>query len=220
MNDNTGKPIVLKVLEHIGHVRNGIYVEAGAHDGIDQSNTKYLNERLGWKGILVEPSRSAFDKLIVNRSNDICVHGCLVSSDYAEQVVWGDFDGGLMSSVEGKRLDSSRMNLKSAPAITLDKLFSDNGITRVDFISLDTEGYELEILKGIDFTRVIPRYFLIEIYSRDYEAIDTYMDSKGYVMIESISNYNKRDNPNWDGTHNDYLYGLKSASTTNKNKIL
>ena len=171
-----------KVLERIGpDKRNGFYVEAGANDGLKQSNTKYLEEALGWTGILVEPSLDSYKMLGVNRPNDICIHGCLVSSEYTDEFISGDFNGGLMSSVDGRRLTST--DLVRAPALTLAAIFAEHGIEKVDFVSLDTEGYELEILKGIDFEKVRPSYFLIEIYESMYGDIVDFLDSKGYASV-------------------------------------
>ena len=47
---------------------------------------------------------------------------------------------------------------------------------------------------------------LIEIYNKDKEDIFNFLNSKGYELVKNVTNYNKVDNPKWDGTHNDYLF--------------
>ena len=47
---------------------------------------------------------------------------------------------------------------------------------------------------------------LIEIYSADYVKINDYLLTKHYLLHSNFSNYNKKDNPIWDGTHNDFLF--------------
>jgi hypothetical protein len=47
---------------------------------------------------------------------------------------------------------------------------------------------------------------IIEIYTKDYDAICNYLEENKYKLIECISNYNRMDSPNWDGTHNDYVF--------------
>jgi len=47
---------------------------------------------------------------------------------------------------------------------------------------------------------------LIEIYNTDYDKIYNYLISKNYILHSNFTTYNNQDNPNWDGTHNDYLF--------------
>ncbi len=70
---------------------------------------------------------------------------------------------------------------------------------------MDVEGFELNVLRGIDFNKVTFDYLLIEVNSHR-EEIDSLLSSNGYELVENFSNYNPVDNPNWDGTHNDFLY--------------
>lgn len=76
----------------------------------------------------------------------------------------------------------------------------------IDFLSLDTEGYELNILKGLNLTKYRPKYMLIEIYTKDYTDIVSFLMNHKYSLQCNFTNYNKTTNPHWDGTHNDYLF--------------
>jgi hypothetical protein len=110
-----------------------------------------------------------------------------------------------MSSVAGARLHST--NLCKVPAITLEAILDTHlGSNTIDFLSLDTEGYELPILKGLNLDKYRPSYMLIEIYTKDYDEIVRFLESKRYTLHSNFSNYNKTTNPGWDGTHNDYLF--------------
>jgi FkbM family methyltransferase len=185
-----------------------VFIEAGAHDGIQQSNTKRLEEFHGWTGILVEPSKSLFNALKKNRPNSKCFQNALGSFEENNLFIHGDFDGSLMSSVNGNRLDRN-------PSITvqirsLQSILDEEKIDHVNLFSLDTEGYELKILKGIDFNKTTFDYLLIEIYNDQFDSIVSLLESNGYELIENFSNYNLKDNPFWDGTHNDYLFSYKN----------
>ena len=69
---------------------NGVYIEAGAYDGVFQSNTIRLEQERGWSGVLVEPSMVAFNKCIKNRSNNnIAINACLVSNLYNQGTISG-----------------------------------------------------------------------------------------------------------------------------------
>ena len=73
-------------------------------------------------------------------------------------------------------------------------------------MTVDTEGYELYVLDGLNLEKYRPTYLLVEIYEYDKEAIINYLTGFNYILLENITNYNKLDNPGWDGTHNDYLF--------------
>lgn len=58
------------------------------------------------------------------------------------------------------------------------------------------EGVELEFLKGINFDAVDIKYICVEVWEKD----------KNYYLIKDLSEFNKKDFPNWSGNHNDYLF--------------
>lgn len=175
----------------------------GGLDGVMQSNTCLLEKALSWRGILIEPSPNGAELCRRNRSSS--VHQCaLVDFDYTLPTIRGDFNGHPMSSVGGVRL--GRPANVEVPARTLQSILDEEGQSVIDFFSLDVEGYELDVLKGIDFTRTIFKYLLIEIYIKDLNEISMFLSEKGYQLIGCITNYNPVDNPGWDGTHNDFLF--------------
>jgi FkbM family methyltransferase len=206
LSDVSGIPLDCKLDALFEKKRDGYYIELGGNDGVTQSNTAFFEFNRNWKGILIEPSIPAFNQCVRNRPNSIVLNYACVSNEYTSDKVAGDFTGHLMSSVDGARLGST--SLVEIPARTLTSILDEHAIPSqtIDVLSLDTEGYELNILKGLDLTRWRPTYMLIEIYTKDYEDIKKYLEDRGYALHSNFSNYNKIDHPPWDGTHNDYLF--------------
>jgi len=184
--------------------RNGFFIELGANDGLSQSNTAFFEFYRNWNGILIEPSPEAFEKCKIARPNSICLNLACVSNTHVGEFIEGDFNGSMMSSVNGSRLNNK--DLIKVKVSTLQNILDSLNINTIDFLSLDTEGYEYEILSGLNLNKYRPKYMLIEIYNTQYDSLVKFLNENNYTLLNNISNYNKIDNPGWDGTHNDYLF--------------
>ncbi len=204
--DNEQGRIDIKILPYLPE--KGFFVEAGALDGLFMNNTKIL-EDLGWEGLLVEPSHKAVEKCRENRK--CIIEECaLVSSSYPFDTVEGDFnydgtDGlGAWSSVN-RGNPAENVSVK---ARTLDSLLEKHNVTKVDLLSLDVEGYEIEVLKGLDLNKTEVSNILVEVNLTNYTLgdMDNYLGQFGYKNIRPISNFSMESNPGWNGLHQDYLY--------------
>lgn len=215
--DNTSyafEQLDLKLKEFLNSP-NGVFIEAGANDGIRFSNTKIFEDLFGWTGLLIEPSPGIVDLCRSNRKNSIVVHGALVE-DNGVNTVKGDFDGGLMSSINGVRnrrglvgilkTHFRKSNLVSVPAFTLNDVLYSHGFKDVDFFSLDVEGFELQVLQGLDFNKYRPHFLLVEVYQYQKKSIFNLMDNNHYRLVENMTNFSKETHPQWDGLHDDYLF--------------
>jgi FkbM family methyltransferase len=178
----------------------GYFFEVGANDGLNQSNTAYLEKYEGWHGILVEPLPMQFRKCVANRPAATVINAALVSRDFSGRTVEISY-ANLMSTVNDpeRNLLSVESHVATGsqfltedekalsghpfivPALTVSAVLDNAGQARVDFFSLDVEGYEAEVLKGIDFSRHRPRYFLIE--ARDKPQIDRFMAAQEYRYV-------------------------------------
>jgi FkbM family methyltransferase len=197
----------LELEQYLNPKKNGVYIELGALDGVTQSNTKWLEDEYNWTGILIEPSNDKFNECKINRPNNFLFNCACVSFEYNEKTIRGDFNGSPMSSVGGKRRNFyPEVEVVSK---SLQSLIDVTELNEIDFLSLDVEGYELEVLNGIDFEKQPINFVLIEVYEKDKNDIFDFMNKNNYILIDCISNFSKDTHPNWDGTHNDFLFKLK-----------
>jgi FkbM family methyltransferase len=152
----------------------GFFVEAGGNDGYTQSNTYWLERFRGWCGILIEPMEELYELCREERPNATVVRAALVPAGYAGDTVHMHF-AELMSVVAGEHEDAWRTKMGNAlrwhdeyeadvPARTLTSILDEAGAPEIDLLSLDVEGYEPEVLRGLDLTGHAPRWILVEVH--------------------------------------------------------
>lgn len=161
--------------------RDGTFVEAGANDGLNQSNTLFFEKYRGWKGLLIEPVPELAKRCAQNRPACSVENCALVADDYAAPTVPMTYcnlmsvvQGGMKSPAEeqnhvriGCQVQAVESYKFEATARTLSQVLAQHGLERFDFLSLDVEGYELSALRGLDLQRFRPTWMLIEARYRD-----------------------------------------------------
>ena len=203
---------ITKNLDSILNYKDGFFLEVGANDGVSQSNTINLERNLNWKGILIEPDFNQYLKCLKNRPNSIVVNAALVSEEFSKKndKILFPKKGNLMSKTyEENIFNLLKLFLKKliyVNCINLSSLLSNLNITKIDLLSLDIEGNELEVLKSINFNDVNIEYICIEVWDKDKEKIFDFFKKKNYLLKKNLSEFNKNDYPNWSGNHNDYLF--------------
>ncbi len=177
-DDRLSKPAMYALdtqLDAIVDRDGGFFVEAGANDGFQQSNTYWLEKFRGWRGLLVEPMPELAAEARLNRPRSTVVEAALVPPDQTGTIRmrFGD----LTSSVAGTQpegwgdqglafgwRDEYELDV---PARTLSEILDEIGAPEVDVLSLDIEGFEEPALRGLDLARHAPRHVLVEIHDRD-----------------------------------------------------
>lgn len=182
---------------------HGFFVELGANDGVNQSNTLYFEKNRHWKGVLIEPILHNFLACKFNRSKEtkIFCNAC-VSFSYQEKFVEILYSN-LMSIPVNLESDIAKPELHAligkqflapheenvavgAVAKTLNSLLIEaDAPSEIDLLSLDVEGAEIEVLNGVDFSLYSFKYMLIE--NRNFKKLCDYLDSRGYVFVEALS---------------------------------
>jgi FkbM family methyltransferase len=189
-----------KKLQKYLNFKKGFFIEAGAYDGVNQSNTYFLEKAKKWNGILIEPMPVNFDKITLNRTVS-AVNCALVDSNFIDSEIKINY-AGLMSvtnGVMGKDQTKEHVangirlhNFKSSYQIrvearTLSSIIDEFGSPSIDFLSLDVEGAENFVLNGIDFERHRPKYILVE--ERKHNETMSLIESFQYIFLDQLTNH-------------------------------
>ncbi len=183
-------------------LREGVFVDVGAGDGVVDSNTLHFEEE-GWKGLLVEADPATFERLVAARrspaENVACAdyHGTLPFRVMPVQG-WSGLTG-FLRELEPDELERLRESGEShtimVPCLPLQDLLDRHGIERVDFLSLDVEGAELSVLRSIDWERTVIRVITVEANRSDL-TLTRFLLERGFCL--------------WGLVGPDELYVLKS----------
>ena len=159
------------IAQHFDPDYKGICIDIGATDGIGMSNT-YHFEQHGWKAICVEANPAMIPSLTQTRANAVhCAVGQYNNKEVEFKVV--TLEGGNQTAISGLELDhrlmeshaflNPQVSIVKVPERTLDSIIADfDWVTHIDFISIDTEGTELDVLKGFDIPKWNVKMFCIE----------------------------------------------------------
>jgi FkbM family methyltransferase len=174
--------------------KNGTYVELGAVDGVLYSNTKFFQDTLNWKGILIEPSPSMFSLLKKNRPNDL-VFNEIVSSYTSELEFKVSEKYPAVSTLAMSQLKNWRFGRTKSIYIkptTLTSIIKSTDISYIDLLSLDVEGHEYEVLQSWDFS--VPIYLILieqlEANKDKNKLCREILEKNGYRYVESIAGDN------------------------------
>jgi len=141
--------------------RTPFFVDIGASDGVRFSNSWMLEKTLGWQGIVAEPARCWHQSLNVNRSCIVDTNAVFSSSgekllflDVSNSKGYRELSGLATTSGSDERrqdrqADPTTYNVQTISLVDL--LSRHNAPSFIDFLSIDTEGSEFEILKPFDF---------------------------------------------------------------------
>lgn len=155
-------------LDEIINRDGGYFIEAGANDGFRQSNTYWLERFRGWGGLLVEPMAELADEAVKSRPNSTVVQCALGSfgGPASTRMRFAD----LMTAPDGTYGERITKGLGWIDSYTCDvdvrplsSILAELGPPEIDLLSLDVEGHEADVLRGIDFDRHAPRYILLEL---------------------------------------------------------
>lgn len=190
-----------------------VFVEFGANNGLTHSNTAYFEKVLGFRGVCMEPNLKNFEQLRRNRPGCICVHAAIGNCVEGSSRSIVEFSQDVVDPKTGKQVDYSGLNGFSAgyrnadancrsfgcthtvvPCNSLQNVLDTAGISRIDYMTVDTEGSELEALRTMDWEKMHGGPVVVQIElgrivvnnmrtqpDENEVAVLDFMHNKGYV---------------------------------------
>lgn len=164
-------------------MKNGYFVDIGAHDGVFLNNTYILESRYSWKGICVEANPLTFLDLSKNRTCE-CANICIDSEAGTVNFALRGTVGGIIDDqTDNKGFDDSGLTV-SINSVTLFDLLESSGSPRViDYLSMDIEGAEERALLGFPFADYVFRTITIE---RPPSRLRDKLSGNGYILVKEV----------------------------------
>jgi FkbM family methyltransferase len=175
--------------------RGGVFIDIGAHDGVEMSNSCLFERSRGWTGVCVEPRPATFAKLRASRSAH-CANCCIGNAGgevrFLEVEGPGEMLSGILDNMKPGHLaridreiaeQGGSKRIIDVPVRPLADVLNDAGVTRADLLTLDIEGGELNVLRGIDFNATPIRAVCVENNEPDQYAIQNHMRAQGYEFV-------------------------------------
>lgn len=179
------------VRRYFGNASRGFYVEVGANEPASDFSQTWHLEKMGWRGILIEPNRELFDAIVKQRPGSKAYNVACSSPDkvgFAELKIPFMADGALDTGKAALEVEIDHAGFASyrterVRVVTLDSILEGNNVERIDFLSIDVEGTELDVLKGLNLERYRPRLILLEdklVYLNKHR----WLKRKGYRLVK------------------------------------
>ena len=181
--------------------KNGIFMDIGAHDGVSLNNTLYFEKNNDWTGYNIEPIKSVYDKLIINRPTSININ-CAVSnnngfSEFFCNTGFSEMISGLKTTFDSRHFERLKHENEHRGTTTdliqiemkrVETICDQYNIKYIHYLSIDVEGAEFEVIKSINFDKVF-----IDVIDFENNFDDTsvpiiqYLESKDYIVINKHS---------------------------------
>jgi FkbM family methyltransferase len=178
--------------------KNGFYMDVGAHDGVTLNNTLYFEKYNNWSGINIELIKEVFDKLVINRPININLN-CAVcnnngETDFLNNTGYTEMLSGIKSTFDPRhlqRLEYENIHTCSSTQIIkvktkkIETICDENNISHINYLSIDVEGAEFEVIKSINFDKVFIDIIGFEDNYNDVSVqIIEYLENKNFIVID------------------------------------
>lgn len=194
------KPAAEFVGDYFNNERGLLFVDIGANDGVTWSNSLFLEKNLEWNGFCIEPHPTMF-KILLQKRNCSCLN--LAVSDKEGDLdflsIEGSWEANMLSGlienydprhrerIEGEyRRYGGTASVVKVKTLPFSKIALDNNINDISYMSIDTEGSELNVLKSIDFNKSNIKLISAEV-NYELEPLKEFLEPLGYKYLTKIA---------------------------------
>jgi len=180
--------------------KNGFFVDVGANDGIIFSNTLFFEKNLDWTGICVEPLKSKYDQLMINRKSiniNCAIDEIEGSTKFFSNAGHTELLSGIVKYYDPRHHNRKEKEIKKhgessniidIETLRLETIFDKYNVKKINYLSIDVEGAEFSVIKSINFDKVFIDIINFENnYADVSEPIIKYLEEKNYVVIKNSS---------------------------------
>jgi FkbM family methyltransferase len=201
-----------ELIEKFGVKKDFFFIQVGAHDGVHQDPIHDFILKYDWSGILIEPVPDYFELLVENYENKegLIFEQVAVSSSVGNADIWYwpkqntgpwlknklDSDDYGCASLSRELFDiypkskrkNSRLMSTNVSVTTLRELTIKHKVQHIDLLQIDAEGFDFEVIKGIDWNGSYPGVINFESNKLDMEEVTRFLKERGYSLNESDVN--------------------------------
>lgn len=177
--------------------KNGFFIDIGAHDGVSLSNSFFFEKYNDWDGICVEPNPVVFEKLISNRKSinlNVCIGNQNKTVLFTQIQGYSEMLSGITEKYDVRHIEridntiqikggkKTEIEVNMITLETIDELKD----RKIDFISIDTEGNEYDIIKAINFNKLDIKSLVIENNYKN-DQIQNHLRPFGFELIYKLN---------------------------------
>ncbi|MBI3417826.1 MAG: FkbM family methyltransferase [Verrucomicrobia bacterium] len=172
------------IWQFFGRRTNGFFVEVGANEPQGGSQTWFF-EQHGWRGILVEPQSRLCERLRSERPHSQVFQVACGAPGHPKELPFYVAETSGHSSLAKNLIDPNThyVGTELVKVMTLDDVLAEAGVPHVDFISIDVEGTQLDVLRGFDLRRHRPALLLLEDHLHNLQ-VHQHVRRQGYRLVK------------------------------------
>ena len=192
---------------------NGFYVDVGCQNPISNNNTYLLHKNKNWKGINIDLDPENIKLFNISRPNDININEAL-SSSVKEMDLYFYHKKSAINTISKEIADRQNAKVKEIKKIsttTLDLILEKNNVQKINYLSIDVEGHEFEVLSGFSIQKYNPDIVSIEYLNINSSKFEFHYNNINNVINSQIYKYfvsNNYNLVNWN--HADLIFVNKN----------
>ena len=177
--------------------KGGFFVDVGAHDGVSINNTLYFEKKNKWTGINIEPLKEVYNKLVINRPDCININCAVCDFDGRTEFIsnsgYTEMLSGIKSSFDERHHQrvflenkhyGEETNIINVNTKRLETIFDQHNISHINYLSIDVEGGEFNVIKSINFDKVFIDVIEFESNYKDTTLpIISYLEEKNFKVF-------------------------------------